>query len=259
MTPFDILIAVDIRNGQATRLTQADSNTATTYGPAVDVIAQFTNHGADWIHLADLDAAFGTGTNDDQLAQARQQHTGKLQISGGIVTAQDIARIVKHQPDRIVLSAAALTDCDQIQTLARQYPGLLWAGIDIKTGQLTARGQATVNLNHLSLADVFTTLNDAPLGGYIVTDVERDGALTGPPLELLQQTLALADHPVVASGGVRTADDIIDLVNLNPQPAQNRQLNNTLQGTIIGRALYTGTCTVTDALNATNQATPRTS
>lgn len=259
MTTFDILIAVDIRGGQSTRLTRADTATATTHGPAVDVIADFASHGAEWIHLADLDAAFGTGSNDSQLAAARQQHTGRLQISGGIVTAEDIARVTKHQPDRIVLSAAALADCTHIKDLARQYPGLLWAGIDVKSDQITARGNPTINLNHLCLGNVFAQLNDAPLGGYIVTDVERDGALTGPPLELLKKALAHAQHPVVASGGVRTADDIVALRDLTPDHSHGHPTNHHLHGTIIGRALYTGSCTVADALNATNPATPRTS
>lgn len=277
--PFDVLVAVDIRHGQATRLVQADHSSATSYGSADDAIADFVSQEVEWIHLADLDAAFGDPPNDAQLAAARKAHPGKLQISGGIRTASDVARVVKHAPERVVLSAAALADCTEITAMAGTHPGLLWVGIDGRDGGLTARGATDVDLSAVCLDTVIADLNRVPLGGLIVTDVARDGALSGPPLHLLQSVLDIAEHPVVASGGVRDVTDLQALRNLrspatsslpdaeavsncsdtNSTPAHSRSNPRCLSGVIVGRAFYTGDCSIADAMSVSDSATARTS
>lgn len=297
--PFDVLVAVDIRHGQAIRLTHADTSTATSWGSADDAIADFVAQGADWIHVADLDAAFGEEPNDAQLAAARKSHQGNLQISGGLRTAADVRRVSAHNPDRIVLSAAALADLEHLAQTAEDYPGLLWAGIDVRDGVLTARGASDVDLSELVLDDVIATLNHMPLGGLVVTDVARDGALTGPPLDLVQQTLDLSAHHIVVSGGVRDEADLLALRAVTstaavkthppgsadsshhaesaeqttvagaggkkPTAASDRDSGELrdpqlrgLSGAIVGRAFYTGSCTVSAALSISRLANPRT-
>jgi len=238
---FDILPAIDVVDGRAVRLRQGAAETATDYGSPVETAKKFADAGARWIHLVDLDAAFGRGQNTDALAAVIQSVDINVELSGGIRDAISLERALSMGATRVNLGTAALEDPEWTASVIDLYPDLIVIGLDVKGDRLAARGWTR---DGGELWPTLTRLNDAGATRYVVTDVQRDGMLEGPNLDLLTQVAAATESPVIASGGVRNVDDVRALVAMSPMG---------IEGVVIGKALYEGTLTIEEALEAANE------
>ncbi len=218
------------------RLRQGESDSATDYGDPVDAAKAFATAGADWIHLVDLDAAFGRGQNTDAIIEVINSVDINIELSGGIRDAATLERAISMGATRINLGTAALEDPEWTASVIDLYPDLIAVGLDIKGDRLAARGWTR---DGGELWPTLERLNEAGAALYVVTDVSRDGMLQGPNLELLAKVAAATDAAIVASGGVRNADDVRALVEMAPLG---------IEGVVIGKALYTGQLKIEDAL-----------
>jgi phosphoribosylformimino-5-aminoimidazole carboxamide ribotide isomerase/phosphoribosylanthranilate isomerase len=238
-TPELVLLpAVDIADGKAVRLTQGEAGSETSYGDPVDAAAEWIEQGAEWIHLVDLDAAFGRGHNRDVLkAVMRSRRDVKIELSGGIRDDRSLDQALDLGAKRVNLGTAALENPQWAADVISRYGEAIAVGLDVRGTTLAARGWTQEGGD---LWDVLGQLEDAGCARYVVTDVTKDGTLRGPNLELLRQVTDRTDRPVVASGGVSSLDDIIALRGLVP---------DGVEGAIIGKALYSGAFTLAEALD----------
>lgn len=236
-TPLELLPAVDIADGTAVRLTQGAAGTETSYGNPVDAAADWASQGAEWIHLVDLDAAFGRGENRALLRRVIREVPGvKIELSGGIRDDASLASALESGATRVNLGTAALEDPDWAAAAIARYGEQIAVGLDVRGETLAARGWTQDGGN---LWDVLDRLESAGCARYVVTDVTRDGMLTGPNLELLLQIAERTGKPVVASGGIASLDDITALRAVT---------DRGIEGAIVGKALYAGKFTLTQAL-----------
>ena len=231
--------AVDIADGKAVRLVQGESDSATNYGDPVDAAADFAKQGAEWIHLVDLDAAFGRGENRAVIRRVIRSLRDKVQVelSGGIRDDDSLERAVEMGVKRVNLGTAALENPEWAANAISRYGELIAVGLDVRGTTLAARGWTREGGD---LWTVLDRLEEANCARYVVTDVTKDGTLKGPNLELLRQIMERTDRPVIASGGVATLDDIAALRALVPLG---------LEGAIVGKALYSGAFTLRQALD----------
>jgi 1-(5-phosphoribosyl)-5-[(5-phosphoribosylamino)methylideneamino] imidazole-4-carboxamide isomerase/N-(5'phosphoribosyl)anthranilate isomerase len=244
MSPFatspalTLLPAVDVAAGKAVRLTQGESGTETDYGDPVDAAGDWVSQGAEWIHLVDLDAAFGRGSNAAVIRRVIRAAKGvKVELSGGIRDDASLEAALATGAVRINLGTAALENPEWASAVIAQYGEAVAVGLDVRGTTLAARGWTREGGD---LWEVLDRLEDAGCARYIVTDVTKDGTLRGPNLELLEQILNRTERPVVASGGVSNLDDIAALRDLVPLG---------LEGAIVGKALYSGAFTLAEALD----------
>jgi 1-(5-phosphoribosyl)-5-[(5-phosphoribosylamino)methylideneamino] imidazole-4-carboxamide isomerase/N-(5'phosphoribosyl)anthranilate isomerase len=226
-----LLPAVDVADGKAVRLTQGEAGTETNYGDPVDAAADWQEQGAEWLHLVDLDAAFGRGDNRALIRRVIHQVKGlHVELSGGIRDDESLGEALATGVKRINLGTAALENPE-------------WAahaiavGLDVRGTTLAARGWTK---DGGDLFEVLARLEDAGCPRYVVTDVTKDGTLQGPNVDLLRQVMARTDRPVVASGGISSLDDLVALRELVP---------DGLEGAIVGKALYSGAFTLRAALD----------
>lgn len=235
---LELLPAVDIADGQAVRLVNGAAGSETSYGSPVDAALDWIRQGAEWIHLVDLDAAFGRGDNK-QVLKAVMKETGgiNIELSGGIRDTASLEAALELGAKRVNLGTAALEDPDWTAEVIAEYGDKIAVGLDVKGETLAARGWTSEGGN---LWDVLERLEDAGCSRYVVTDVAKDGTLKGPNLELLRRVTEKTARPVVASGGVATLDDIAALRDLVPQG---------VEGAIVGKALYSGNFTLSEALD----------
>lgn len=238
-TPELVLLpAVDIADGKAVRLTQGEAGSETSYGDPVDAAQEWVEQGAEWIHLVDLDAAFGRGHNRDVLkAVMRSRRDAKIELSGGIRDDASLEHALELGARRVNLGTAALENPQWASDVISRYGEAIAVGLDVRGTTLAARGWTQ---DGGDLWEVLAQLEDAGCARYVVTDVTKDGTLRGPNLELLRQVTERTDRPVVASGGVSSLDDIIALRELVPLG---------VEGAIIGKALYSGAFTLPEALD----------
>lgn len=238
-TPRLVLLpAVDVADGKAVRLTQGAAGTETSYGDPVDAAAEWADQGAEWIHLVDLDAAFGRGNNTGVLKRVIRQVQGvKVELSGGIRDDASLEAALETGVERINLGTAALENPEWAAHVIAQYGEAIAVGLDVRGTTLAARGWTEEGGD---LWEVMERLEDAGCARYVVTDVTKDGTLQGPNLDLLRQVMDRTDRPVVASGGISSLDDIIALRELVP---------DGLEGAIVGKALYAGKFTLAEALD----------
>ncbi|UQN14049.1 bifunctional 1-(5-phosphoribosyl)-5-((5-phosphoribosylamino)methylideneamino)imidazole-4-carboxamide isomerase/phosphoribosylanthranilate isomerase PriA [Gulosibacter sp. ACHW.36C] len=231
--------AVDIADGKAVRLVQGESDSATNYGDPVDAAADFAKQGAEWIHLVDLDAAFGRGENRAVIRRVIRSLRDKVQVelSGGIRDDESLERAVEMGVKRVNLGTAALENPEWAANAISRYGELIAVGLDVRGTTLAARGWTREGGD---LWTVLDRLEEASCARYVVTDVTKDGTLKGPNLDLLRQILERTDRPVIASGGVANLDDIAALRELVPLG---------LEGAIVGKALYSGAFTLRQALD----------
>lgn len=231
--------AVDIADGKAVRLVQGESDSATNYGDPVDAAADFAKQGAEWIHLVDLDAAFGRGENRAVIRRVIRSLRDKVQVelSGGIRDDESLERAVEMGVKRVNLGTAALENPEWAANAISRYGELIAVGLDVRGTTLAARGWTREGGD---LWTVLDRLEEANCARYVVTDVTKDGTLKGPNLELLRQIMERTDRPVIASGGVANLDDIAALRALVPLG---------LEGAIVGKALYSGAFTLRQALD----------
>ncbi|MGH1551143.1 bifunctional 1-(5-phosphoribosyl)-5-((5-phosphoribosylamino)methylideneamino)imidazole-4-carboxamide isomerase/phosphoribosylanthranilate isomerase PriA [Leifsonia poae] len=238
-TPRLVLLpAVDVADGQAVRLTQGEAGSETSYGDPVDAAAEWAEAGAEWIHLVDLDAAFGRGENRSLLKRVIHQVKGvSIELSGGIRDDESLEQALEAGASRVNLGTAALENPEWAAHAISQYGEAIAVGLDVRGTTLAARGWTREGGD---LWEVLDRLEDAGCARYVVTDVTKDGTLRGPNLDLLRQVLDRTERPVVASGGISNLDDIAALRELVPLG---------LEGAIVGKALYAGAFTLPEALD----------
>ncbi|MEJ1156272.1 bifunctional 1-(5-phosphoribosyl)-5-((5-phosphoribosylamino)methylideneamino)imidazole-4-carboxamide isomerase/phosphoribosylanthranilate isomerase PriA [Microbacterium marmarense] len=238
-TPELILLpAVDVAGGKAVRLTQGEAGSETSYGDPVDAALEWARSGADWIHLVDLDAAFGRGTNTAIIRKVIKQVRGvQVEVSGGIRDDRTLEAALESGAARINLGTAALENPEWAADAISRYGDAIAVGLDVRGTTLAARGWTREGGD---LWTVLDRLEEAGCSRYVVTDVTKDGTLQGPNVELLRELTARTPKPVVASGGVSSLDDIIALRELVPLG---------VEGVIVGKALYAGAFTLAEALD----------
>ena len=239
-----ILPAVDVADGKAVRLEQAAAGSEKSFGDPLEVAESFVDQGAEWLHLVDLDAAFSRGENTAVISRVVDALAGKLhiQLSGGIRDEASLNRALDAGVRRVNLGTAALADIGFVTGAIREHGDRVVVGIDVRGTTLTARGgSGTLG----ELFDVLPLLEDAGAARYIVTDVDTDGMMTGPNIQLLRDVCERTNAPVIASGGIATLDDIARLRDLVPIG---------VEGAILGKALYEGAFTLREAIAVANGA-----
>src|SRR6476620_9734333 len=239
---FELLPAVDVADGQADRLVQGRAGSETTYGAPLAAALAWQADGAEWIHLVDLDAAFGRGSNAALLAEVVGALDLQVEMSGGIRDDESLEAALATGCTRVNIGTAALEQPEWCAKVIAEYGDRVAVGLDVRGRTLAARGWTREGGD---LYDVLSRLDGEGCARYVVTDVNKDGMLQGPNLQLLQDVCAATDRPVVASGGVTTLDDIRALMTLVP---------DGVEGAIAGTALYEGRFTLEDALALTKGA-----
>lgn len=229
--------AVDIADGQAVRLLQGEAGSETGYGDPFDAARNWMEAGAEWIHVVDLDAAFGRGSNAEVLRRVAQELELKVELSGGIRDDESLARAAEWGASRVNIGTAALENPEWTARAIEQYGDLIAVGLDVRGTTLSGHGWTK---DGGELWDVLARLEQAGCARYVVTDVTKDGTLTGPNVELLGQIAARTSKPVIASGGISGLEDLEALRALVPQG---------IEGAIVGKALYEGRFTLPQALD----------
>jgi len=233
-----LLPAVDVAGGKAVRLTQGEAGSETSYGDPVDAAMEWARQGAEWIHLVDLDAAFGRGNNAGVLRKAIKAVRGvQVELSGGIRDDESLEAALESGASRINLGTAALENPEWAADVIGRYGDAIAVGLDVRGTTLAARGWTR---DGGDLWTVLDRLEDAGCSRYVVTDVTKDGTLRGPNLDLLREMTTRTPKPIVASGGIANLDDIAALRELVPLG---------VEGAIVGKALYAGAFTLAEALD----------
>jgi 1-(5-phosphoribosyl)-5-[(5-phosphoribosylamino)methylideneamino] imidazole-4-carboxamide isomerase/N-(5'phosphoribosyl)anthranilate isomerase len=239
MRYLELLPAVDVKDGRAVRLVQGELSAETAYGNPLEVALEFQAAGAEWLHLVDLDAAFGRGENSVQLAEVVGRLDIKVELSGGIRDDESLARALATGCTRVNLGTAALENPEWTARVIAEHGDRIAVGLDVRGHVLAARGWTKEG------GDLFETIERLERDGcarYVVTDVTKDGTLQGPNIELLKEVCAVTSKPVVASGGISSLADIAALSALN---------SLGVEGAIVGKALYAGAFTLEQALEQT--------
>jgi 1-(5-phosphoribosyl)-5-[(5-phosphoribosylamino)methylideneamino] imidazole-4-carboxamide isomerase/N-(5'phosphoribosyl)anthranilate isomerase len=235
---LELLPAVDVADGQAVRLVQGEAGSETSYGDPLAAALAWQQAGAEWIHLVDLDAAFGRGSNRELLAEVVGQLDVAVEMSGGIRDDASLEAALATGCRRVNLGTAALEDPQWCARAIAEHGDRIAVGLDVRGTTLAARGWTQEGGD---LWEVLERLDRDGCARYVVTDVTKDGTLRGPNLDLLREVCARTDRPVVASGGVSSLDDLRAIAELVPLG---------VEGAIVGKALYAGAFTLEEALAA---------
>ena len=241
MSYLELLPAVDVKDGRAVRLVQGELDAETAYGNPLEVALEFQAAGAEWLHLVDLDAAFGRGENSALLAEVVGKLDIKVELSGGIRDDQSLRRAFATGCRRINLGTAALENPEWTAKVIGEFGDRIAVGLDVRGHILAARGWTQEG------GDLIETIERLERDGcarYVVTDVTKDGTLKGPNIELLKEVCAVTSKPVIASGGISSLEDIAALSALN---------RAGVEGAIVGKALYAGAFTLQEALELTRR------
>jgi phosphoribosyl isomerase A len=233
-----LLPAVDVADGQAVRLVQGAAGSETSYGDPLDAALAWQSAGAEWVHLVDLDAAFGRGGNAALLAEVVGKLDVKVEMSGGIRDDASLERALATGCARVNIGTAAMENPGWVRGIIAGHGEKIAIGLDVRGTTLAARGWTREG------GDLYETLERLDAEGcarYVITDVLKDGMLRGPNLDLYRDVCARTKAPVVASGGVSSLDDLRALATLVP---------DGVEGAIVGKALYTGAFTLAEALAA---------
>jgi 1-(5-phosphoribosyl)-5-[(5-phosphoribosylamino)methylideneamino] imidazole-4-carboxamide isomerase/N-(5'phosphoribosyl)anthranilate isomerase len=235
---FELLPAVDVADGQAVRLVQGQAGSETSYGAPLDAALQWQSDGAEWIHLVDLDAAFGRGSNAELLREVIAKLDVAVELSGGIRDDASLDAALATGATRVNIGTAALEQPEWVRSAIARHGDRIAVGLDVRGTTLSARGWTQ---DGGELFEVLARLDADGCARYVVTDVRRDGTLTGPNLQLLRDVCSATDRPVVASGGVSSLDDLRALAALH---------DLGVEGAVVGKALYAGAFTLPEALAA---------
>ncbi|CAN5143673.1 bifunctional 1-(5-phosphoribosyl)-5-((5-phosphoribosylamino)methylideneamino)imidazole-4-carboxamide isomerase/phosphoribosylanthranilate isomerase PriA [soil metagenome] len=241
MTYLELLPAVDVADGQAVRLVQGAAGSETSYGDPLEAALQWQTDGAEWIHLVDLDAAFGRGSNRELLAEVVGRLDVKVELSGGIRDDASLAAALATGCTRVNLGTAALENPEWCAKVVAAYGDQIAVGLDVRGRTLAARGWTE---DGGDLFEVLARLENDGVARYVVTDVTKDGTLLGPNLELLRSVCEQTKKPVVASGGVSSVADLVAIASLT---------GIGVEGAIVGKALYAGAFTLPEALAAVSR------
>ncbi len=237
-----LLPAVDVANGEAVRLVQGEAGSETGYGAPREAALAWQQAGAEWVHLVDLDAAFGRGSNRELLAEVVGELDVKVELSGGIRDDESLKAAMATGCARVNLGTAALEDPQWCARAIGEYGDRVAVGLDVRIidGEYRLRGRGWVS-DGGELWEVLERLERDGCSRYVVTDVSKDGTLQGPNLDILRQVCEATDSPVIASGGVSTLDDLRAIAGL---------VSGGVEGAIVGKALYAGRFTLPEALDA---------
>ena len=237
MKVLDLYPAVDIKNGKAARLTKGQLDSTENFGDPVEVVKQFIEAGSKWIHLVDLDAAFGTGTNRGIIKEISALPNIAFQLSGGINNQENLDFAISANAKQINLATSALHDLKWVEEVLRKYGGRLSISLDVDAGsnQLIARGSGD-NLGELF--EMIKRLDSIGCTRYVLTDINADGALSGSNFDLIKKVQAVTDAAIISSGGVSSVEDLIKLRELQ------------IAGVVLGKALYEGQIDLPSALTA---------
>ena len=238
MNELVLLPAVDVQGGQAVQLTQGVAGSEKVFGDPLAAARRWQDAGARWLHLVDLDAAFGRGSNAAVIAEITASMELNVELSGGIRDDESLERALATGCRRVNIGTAALENPDWCDRIIGEHGDRIAIGLDVRGTRLAARGWTREGGE---LFETLDRLNAAGCARYVVTDVASDGMLSGPNLQLLRDVCARTDAPVVASGGISTLDDLRALRELVPLG---------VEGAIVGTALYVGNFTIADALDA---------
>ncbi len=241
---LELLPAVDIAGGQAVQLVQGVAGSEKRFGDPLEAALNWQRRGAEWIHLVDLDAAFGRGENRELLARIVGTVDVKVEMSGGIRDDESLEAAMATGCRRVNIGTAALERPEWCAEAIASYGDRVAVGLDVRGRTLAARGWTSEGGD---LYDVLARLDAVGCARYVVTDVHKDGMLQGPNLELLRNVCAATDRPVVASGGITELSDLEALRGL---------VAEGVEGAIVGTALYEGRFTLEDALALTLPADP---
>ena len=240
MKELILLPAVDVRAGKAVRLVRGELSAESQYGQPLEAALAFQAAGAKWLHLVDLDAAFGTGENHKLLREVIANLDIQVELSGGIRDEESLGRALATGCARVNLGTAALESPEWTASVIAKHGERIAVGLDVRGRTLAARGWTKEG------GDLFETLARLDSEGcarYVVTDVNKDGTLQGPNLELLRSVCAATDRPVIASGGVSSLEDL---------KALRKLVELGVEGAIVGKALYAGAFTMEEALKVSS-------
>jgi phosphoribosyl isomerase A len=240
-----LLPAVDVADGQAVRLVQGAAGSETSYGDPLEAALAWQRDGATWIHLVDLDAAFGRGSNAPLLAEVVGRLDVNVELSGGIRDDGSLRAALGTGATRVNIGTAALENPAWCDRVVGEYADRVAVGLDVRGRTLSARGWTR---DGGDLLEVLERLDKAGAARYVVTDITKDGTLRGPNLDLLRAVCERTAAPVIASGGVSNVDDLRALAALEPVG---------VEGVIAGKALYAGAFTVAQALAVLDEAAAR--
>ncbi|GGL25698.1 bifunctional 1-(5-phosphoribosyl)-5-((5-phosphoribosylamino)methylideneamino)imidazole-4-carboxamide isomerase/phosphoribosylanthranilate isomerase PriA [Phycicoccus endophyticus] len=233
---LQLLPAVDVVDGRAVQLVQGVSGSGQEFGDPVAAALRWQEQGAQWLHLVDLDAAFGRGENAALLAQIVGRLDIDVEMSGGIRDEESLERALATGARRVNVGTAALEHPEWTAHAIAEHGDRVAVGLDVRGSTLAARGWTSEG------GDLWETLERLDREGcarYVVTDVAKDGMMAGPNLSLLREVCARTDRPVVASGGVSTLEDVAALRTL---------VADGVEGAIVGSALYRGAFSLGEAL-----------
>lgn len=238
MNYLQLLPAVDVADGQAVRLVQGAAGSETSYGDPLTAALAWQSAGAEWIHLVDLDAAFGRGSNRELLAEVVGRLDVQVELSGGIRDDESLRAALATGCRRVNVGTAALENPEWCARAIAEFGDRIAVGLDVRGTTLSARGWTQ---DGGDIWDVLARLEREGCPRYVVTDVTKDGTLQGPNLELLRAVCARTDRPVIASGGVSSLDDLRAIAAL---------VDIGVEGAIVGKALYAQAFTLEEALTA---------
>jgi 1-(5-phosphoribosyl)-5-[(5-phosphoribosylamino)methylideneamino] imidazole-4-carboxamide isomerase/N-(5'phosphoribosyl)anthranilate isomerase len=233
-----LLPAVDVAGGQAVQLVQGEAGSEKRFGDPRAAAQRWQDAGADWIHLVDLDAAFGRGSNAEIIAEIVTHLDLRVELSGGIRDDASLERALATGCARVNIGTAALERPEWCEQIIADHGERIAIGLDVRGSRLAARGWTREGGD---LYETLHRLDDAGCARFVVTDVASDGMLSGPNTALLAEVCAATKKPVVASGGISSLVDVITLAEMVPQG---------VEGAIIGTALYVGNFTLEEALVA---------
>ena len=242
---LELLPAVDVEGGQAVRLVQGEAGTATGYGDPLAAALAWQDAGAEWVHLVDLDAAFGRGGNRELLAAVVTRLDVRVELSGGIRDDDSLRAALATGCARVNLGTAAMEQPEWVARIIAEHGDRIAVGLDarLEDGSWRLRGRGWTS-DGGELFEALERLDKEGCARYVITDVAKDGMLRGPNVELYRQVCAVTDRPLVASGGVSTLDDLRALQALVPLG---------VEGAIVGKALYSGAFTLVEALEAVSR------
>lgn len=238
---MDVIPAIDLLNGRCVRLYQGDYEQSQIFAEDPVTVAQsWEAQGAQWLHLVDLDGAkTGEPVNLAVIAQIVETLKIPVQVGGGLRTPERVASFLEMGVQRVILGTVAVENPDLVAQLCQTYPGQIVVGIDAREGMVATRGW--VETSTVSAITLGQRVASDGAAAIIYTDIQRDGTLEGPNLPQLREMAAAVSVPVIASGGVSSLTDILSLLALEPMG---------VSGVIVGKALYTGNLSLTEALRA---------
>ncbi|MFB4164540.1 1-(5-phosphoribosyl)-5-[(5-phosphoribosylamino)methylideneamino]imidazole-4-carboxamide isomerase [Alteribacillus sp. JSM 102045] len=244
MSEFNIYPAIDIRGGKCVRLLQGDYDKETVYGDSpVDMAARFEKAGASWIHMVDLDGAKEKKrVNDEFVVKAAKELTAKIQVGGGIRTAEDVAYYLENGVDRVILGSVAVQHPDFAKEMLAKYKEKIAIGLDAREGYVAVNGW--LETSEVTAVELGQKMAEYGAETFIFTDIAKDGMLSGPNVEAISQLAKATGKKVIASGGVSKLDDLKELAFYR---------NEGVAGAIVGKAIYTEKVDLEQALTEVDQ------